>query len=228
MDKITKKSLLNYLSQFLTENRKLLFSKVLNSRTRHLTIVIEDIYQSQNASAVLRTCDLTGVQDVHIIENKNIYDINPDVALGSTKWLNLCKYNETANNTLSAFEKLREKGYKIVATTPHENDYSLETIPLDEKIAVVFGTELTGLTPLAIENADIHLRIPMHGFTESYNISVAAALVLFTLTEKLRNSNINWQLSELDRIDIELEWTRRTIKRSDIIEEEFLKSLNFK
>ncbi len=85
MDIATKKSLLNYLSQFLTEKRRSLFTKVLDSRTRHLTVVIEDIYQSQNASAVLRTCDLTGVQDLHIIENKNIYDINPDVALGSSK-----------------------------------------------------------------------------------------------------------------------------------------------
>lgn len=228
MDNITKKLLLNHLSQFLTENRKSLFNKVLNSRTRHLTVVIEDIYQSQNASAVLRTCDLTGVQDIHIIENKNIYDINPDVALGSTKWLNLYKYNESAHNTLTAFEKLRENGYKIVATTPHENDFSLESLPLDEKIAVVFGTELTGLTQVAIDDADAYLRIPMHGFTESYNISVAAALTLFTLTEKLRKSEINWQLSEDDRLNIELEWSHRSIKRSEIIENEFLKSLKSK
>lgn len=228
MDIITKKLLLNHLSQFLTENRRSLFNKVLSSRTRHLTVVIEDIYQSQNASAVLRTCDLTGVQDIHIIENKNIYDINPDVALGSTKWLNLYKYNESAHNTLAAFEKLRENGYKIIATTPHENDFSLESLPLDEKIAVVFGTELTGLTQVAIDDADAYLRIPMHGFTESYNISVAAALTLFTLTEKLRKSEINWQLSKDDRLNIELEWSHRSLKRSEIIEDEFLKSLKSK
>lgn len=219
----TKRALLKHLSDLLTENRRNLFKKILSFRTRHIAIVLEDIYQSQNASAVLRTCDLTGVQDVHIIENNNRYEINPDVALGSSKWLNLIKYNELENNTLSAFEKLHEQKYKIIATTPHENDFSLSDIPLDNKIALVFGTELTGLSKTAIDHADAFLRIPMYGFTESYNVSVSAALSLFTLTEKLRASGIEWRLSDEEKIDIELDWTRRSISRSEIIEKEFLK-----
>ncbi len=145
MNSETKKALLNHLTQFVTDRRKFLFTKILSFRTRHISVVMEDIYQSQNASAVLRTCDLTGIQDVHIIENKNQYDINPDIALGSSKWLNLIKYNEDENNTISAFKQLKEKGYRIIATTPHENNFTLDSIPLDKKIAVVFGTELTGL-----------------------------------------------------------------------------------
>lgn len=226
MNSETKKALLNHLTQFVTDRRKFLFTKILSFRTRHISVVMEDIYQSQNASAVLRTCDLTGIQDVHIIENKNQYDINPDIALGSSKWLNLIKYNEDENNTSSAFKQLKEKGYRIIATTPHENNFTLDSIPLDKKIAVVFGTELTGLSKIAIENADDYLRIPMYGFTESYNISVSAALVLFILTKKLRNSAIQWQLSDEEKLDIELEWTRRSVGRSEIIENEFLKTLN--
>lgn len=226
MNSETKKALLNHLTQFVTDRRKSLFTNILSFRTRHISVVLEDIYQSQNASAVLRTCDLTGIQDIHIIENKNQYDINPDVALGSSKWLNLIKYNEADNNTSSAFKRLKEKGYRIIATSPHENNFTLDSIPLDQKIAVVFGTELTGLSQIAIENADDYLRIPMYGFTESYNISVSAALVLFILTEKLRNSDIQWQLSDKEKLDIELEWTRRSIGRSEIIENEFLKTLN--
>jgi len=204
MDAKTRVALLEYMQQFITEERKQLFDKVLQYRTRHITVVLEDIYQPHNASAVLRTCDLTGVQDVHIIENKNKYDVNPDVALGSFKWLNLIKYNETEDNTLRAFQKLKEQGYRIIATTPHREEQTPQTIPLEGKMALVFGTELTGLSQTAIEHADEYLKIPMYGFTESYNISVSAALILFTLTERLRQSDIHWQLSEKEMNEIKL------------------------
>ena len=225
LDTTTKKQLLEYLSGFLTEERKTLFERVLQYRTKHITVVLEDIYQPHNASAVLRTCDLTGVLDVHIVENQNQYAVNPDVALGSSKWLNLNTYNEQENNTLSAFQKLRGDGYKIVATTPHKESSSLEDINLNQKIAVVFGTELTGLSELAIDNADTFLRIPMYGFTESYNISVSAALVLFTLTERMRKENLNWQLSETERLHTLLDWTRRSINKVEIIERRFCKKV---
>jgi len=220
-----KKVLLNHLMEFITPKRKALFEKVLHNRTRHIAVVLEDIYQPHNASAVLRTCDLTGIQDVHIIEDKNIYDVNPDVALGSSKWLNLIKHNNDVHNTLLAFNKLKEQGYRIVASTPHKEDYDLENIPLDKKTAIVFGTELNGLSDIAIENADEFLKIPMYGFTESYNISVSAALILFTLTNRLRNSEINWRLTEEEKTDILLEWSRRSVKRSDLIERQFLQKL---
>ncbi len=219
----TNRELLSYLSTFLTDKRKALFEKVLQYRSKHITVVLEDIYQPHNASAVLRSCDLTGILDVHIIENRNQYEVNPDVALGSSKWLNLNTYNEHDNNTLSTIQKLRQDGYKIIATTPHKNSQSLESIDLTEKIAVVFGTELTGLSELAIENADDYLRIPMYGFTESYNISVSAALVLFTLTERMRKENVAWQLSETEHLQTLLEWTRRSINKVDAIEKRFLK-----
>ena len=222
MDRQTKQRLFEFFAEYLTDRRKELFNKIIQYRTRHLTVVLEDIYQPHNASAVLRSCDLTGVQDVHIIENKNNYEVNPDVAMGSFKWLNLYKYNEKENNTLDTFEKLRNEGYKIIATTPHKNDMLLDELPLDNKLALVYGTELTGLSDIAIENADGYMRIPMYGFTESYNISVSVAITLFTLTEKLRKSNIKWQLNDDERLDILLEWARRSIKRSDILEKEFL------
>lgn len=225
VDQNHQNELLNYLSEFITPKRKALFEKVIMNRTRHITIVLEDIYQPHNASAVLRTCDLTGIQDVHIIENNNDYDVNPDVAMGSSKWLDLIKYNEHEQNTLHAYNKLREEGYRIVASTPHKHDQDLESIPIDGKIAIVFGTELNGLSDVAIENADEYLNIPMYGFTESYNISVSAALILFTLTNRLRKSDFNWQLSENEKTEILLEWSRRSIKRSDVIESQFIKKL---
>lgn len=225
MDYQTKTKLLEHLLSFITENRRELFMKVIAERTKHITVVLEDIYQPHNASAVLRTCDLTGIQDVHIIENKNLYDVNPDVAMGSSKWLNLVKYNGFEDNTAEAFNQLKEQGYRIIATTPHKNDKSLEDISLDKKMAFVFGTEMHGLSEGAIEKADEYIRIPMVGFTESYNISVSAALVLYTLTQKLRSSKINWQLNENEQVEILLEWARRSINRPELIEKNFLEKI---
>jgi len=222
MDFQTKKEFLDFLSGYLTENRRELFDKVIRNRTRHITVVLEDIYQPHNASAVLRSADLTGIQDIHIIENRNRYQVNPEVAMGSSKWLNLIKYNDTEDNTLAAYNTLRQAGYRIVATTPHTNDQTLDEIPLNGKIALVFGTELKGLSETAIAHTDEYLRIPMYGFTESYNISVSAALALFALTEKLRKSSVPWQLSDEEKLDILIEWAKRTIKHSELFEKEFL------
>jgi len=223
LDKVTKQKLCEFLFTFLTEERKSLFDEVLKYRTRHLTVVLENIYQPHNASAVMRSCDLTGVQDVNVIEKNNKYVENPQVSMGSTKWLNIIKHNETENNTLKAIQSLKDQGYKIIATTPHKHSFSPFNLPLENKTALLFGTELTGLSEDAINAADDYLRIPQYGFTESYNISVSVALILFTLTERLHNSNIIWQLSPDEILDIKLEWAKRTIKRSDLIVEEFLK-----
>jgi tRNA (guanosine-2'-O-)-methyltransferase len=222
MDFQTKKEFLDFLSGYLTENRRQLFAKIIQYRTRHITVVLEDIYQPHNASAVLRSADLTGIQDIHIIENRNRYQVNPEVAMGSSKWLNLIKYNESEDNTLAAYEVLRKAGYRIVATTPHTNDETLDEISIDGKMALIFGTELKGLSDTAIAHADEYLRIPMYGFTESYNISVSAALTLFTLTEKLRKSSIPWQLSKEEQLDTLIEWTKRTLKYAELFEKEFL------
>ncbi len=222
MDIRTKKEFLEFLSGYLTENRRKLFDKVIRYRTRHITVVLEDIYQPHNASAVLRSADLTGIQDIHIIENRNKYQVNPEVAMGSSKWLNLIKYNEYEDNTLAAYDALRKAGYRIVATTPHKNDQMLDDISINGKMALVFGTELKGLSETAITHADEYLRIPMYGFTESYNISVSAALILFTLTEKLRKSQVPWQLSEEEKLEILVEWAKRTIKHADLFEKDFL------
>ncbi|MBI9038989.1 MAG: RNA methyltransferase [Bacteroidales bacterium] len=220
--KSTKEELLSYLSGFITENKSNKFEKIIKDRTRYLTVVLEDIFQPHNASAILRTCDCFGIQDVHIIENKNKYDVNPDVALGSSKWLTLIKHNDNEENTLEALNKLKKQGYKIVATSPHKDQYMLDELPLDQKTALVFGTELNGLSDLALDNSDYFVKIPMYGFTESFNISVSAAIILYSLTKKIKKSKINWQLSEAEILDIKLDWVRNVIKRSELIEKDFL------
>mgnify|MGYP001102842753 CR=1 FL=1 len=120
-----KEQLVDFLARFITEERWEMFRKVVEQRTRYITVVLEDIYQPHNASAVLRSMDCFGIQDAHIIENTNEYHINPDLALGASKWLSLNRYNHSANNTHEAINRLRKVGYRIVATTPHDQGVSL-------------------------------------------------------------------------------------------------------
>ncbi len=221
-----KKRLLEFLNSYVSDNKKQLFDKIIKYRTRHLTVVLEDIYQPHNASAVLRSCDCFGIQDVHIIENENTYEVNPDVALGSSKWLDLIKYNSKKNNTLDAFNTLRDKGYRIVATTPHKNDQTLDELDISTKTALVFGTELRGLSDIALDNADAYVKIPMYGFTESFNISVSAAIILHHLSEKLRKSDTDWKLTEDEIIDIKLNWAKTVVKKSDLLVETFNQRYN--
>ncbi len=215
--------LITFLRQFISEERDEVLLKVLNQRTRYLSIALEDIYQPHNASAVLRSADCFGIQDVHIIENKNTYEVNPDVALGSSKWLNLFKYSEKPDNTEIAISSLRKQGYRIVATSPHKDGVTLDEFDLEKGKAVLFfGTEQHGLSNKMLEMADEYFKIPMVGFTESFNISVSAAIILSHLAPRLRNSKINWQLSGEEKKDIHLDWLKKTIKKSDLLIHKFL------
>lgn len=214
--------LIKHLSTCITEKRFNLFQKVLNERTRYLTVLLEDIYQSQNASAVLRTCDCTGIQDVHIVEERNEYDINPDVALGANQWLSLHYYNNEEDNIYRGVDALKKQGYRIVATSPHAEGSSPETFDLSRgKAAIMFGTELNGLTPRALDLAEEFIQIPMHGFTESYNISVSAALILYGLRKRLETSDLDWRLGEKERAELLLNWLRTSVKMSEQIEKQF-------
>jgi tRNA (guanosine-2'-O-)-methyltransferase len=218
-----KRELLEYLSGFVTQNKLDLFERIIRFRTRHIAVVLEDLYQPHNASAVLRTCDCFGIQDVHIIENNNRYEVNPDVALGSSNWLTLIKYNRLDYNTPEAFDHLRKNGYQIILTSPHKNDMLLEELPVEKKTALVFGSEMRGLTDKAISQADGWVKVPMVGFTESLNISVSAAVMLYYLTGKLRKSNIQWALSDEEMVDIKLSWLKKAVKSADLLEQRFLK-----
>lgn len=207
------------LAAFISQNKRDLFDRIAPLRTRHVTVVLEDIYQPHNASAVVRTADLVGVQDIHIIENRNKYTVNPDVTLGSSKWTDMIRYRDRhADNAQACIKNLRDKGYRIVATSPRSDSVTPEDIPLDKPMAFCFGTELTGLSSNMMEAADTYLRIPMYGFTESFNISVSAAIVLYTVMQRLRNSNIPWQLSPAEVDALKLSWARKTVHSAQHLE----------
>ena len=215
------KKLLTYFEGYLTEKRKATFKKVLNDRTRHFTVVLEDIYQPHNASAVVRTCDIFGIQDIHAIENKYNNKVSRHVAKGSQKWLNINRYREDGDNTKKCLDTLKNNGYQIIATTPHNDSCYLQDFDITKKSAFVFGVEAEGVSEYVKENADGFLKIPMVGFTESLNISVAAAIILQDVTTKLRNSAVNWQLSNQEKEVLYFNWVKKTIKNVDKIEEHY-------
>lgn len=212
------RQLLEYLGTFVSAHKKKRIDQVLVNRTRFLTVVLEDIYQPHNASAVLRSCECLGIQDVHIIENRNVYQVNPEVALGATKWLSLARYSERDDNTQHCLEGLQKKGYRLVAATPHRDDCLVDDLPVDQPLAVIFGTEEKGLSEYALEVADTYVKIPMYGFTESFNISVSAALVLRELSRRLRFEGHNWHLSNAEQDMLRLAWYRHIVRGSDLLE----------
>jgi tRNA (guanosine-2'-O-)-methyltransferase len=216
----------DYLSGFVTPRRFELFRQVASNRTRYMSMVLENIYQSHNASAVMRSCDCFGVQDIHIIEDENAYEVNPEIALGSSQWLTLQRYLNPLTATSDCIQSLKRQGYRIVATTPRQSVQSMENFDVTAgKFALVFGTEKDGLSEAAFNMADELIRIPMYGFTESFNISVSAALCLFHFTSEIRKREVEWRLTEKEILELELNWLRTSIKGSVHIEAEFLKSL---
>lgn len=204
--------LIAYLEQFVTEKRQEVFKNVLDNRTRHFTVILEDLYQKHNTSAITRSCDVFGIQDLHIIENKYKTYVSNQVGKGSQKWLTFHRYNSFEHNTQTCIDSVKEKGYQIIATTPHEKSNFVADFDVSKKSAFVFGVEKEGVSEMMLKQADGHLKIPMYGFTESLNVSVAAAIVLQHVTARIRNTEIDWKLTDAEKKVIYGQWLQKSIK----------------
>lgn len=211
------KKLLQYLESYLTENRLKRFNQVLSQRTKHFNVATEDVYHLHNTSAVMRSCDVFGIQELSIIEEQSVKKIDREIALGAQKWVDLNRYD----SVLDCIKDMRSKGYQIVATTPHKKDCLLKDFDVTKKSCFFFGRETEGLTQEVLDNADCYLKIPMVGFTESLNVSVSAAIILQDVTSRLKQTNINWHLSEEEKDEKKLDWIKKTIHSFDEIVERF-------
>ncbi len=221
-----KSALRDHLATFATDHRNALIERFGRERTRYVTVVLEDIFQPHNASAAIRSCECFGVQDIHIIENRFAYRINPDVIMGAGKWVNLIRYKDPdSNNTTRCLETLKSKGYRLAATVPDKDALPLAQTPLDQKIALMFGTEEEGLSHEALDWADLRITIPMSGFTQSFNLSVSVSLCLYDVCARLRAGNEDWRLSSQQRLDVELDWLLGSVKNADLICRRFLKRM---
>lgn len=214
--------LFEYLQGYLTDRRKKLFNKVIAQRTKHFTVVTEDVYQLHNTSAVMRSCDIFGIQDLHVVEELESKRIDKEIAMGAQKWVDLHRY-DTIKECMG---HLRKAGYKIVATTPHKGSALLNEFDASVKSAFFFGKEDVGLSKAVMDEADSFLKIPMYGFTESLNISVSAAIILQEVVTKMRKLDVDWQLSEAEKLEIQFRWTKRTIKSVEEIITHYYNSKN--
>lgn len=199
---------LEYLEGFLTENRKEKFLKVLEQRTNHFTVAMEDVFQMHNTSAVMRSCEVFGIQQLNVVEERYGKKIDKEIAMGAQKWVDINRFDSMAGCLAS----VKAKGYKIIATTPHVNDCNLDEFDITQKSALFFGTERDGLSEEVLAQADGFLKIPMNGFTESLNISVSAAIIIQNLTSRLRQSSIDWQLTPEEIVAKRLDWAKNSIK----------------
>jgi tRNA (guanosine-2'-O-)-methyltransferase len=186
---------------------------------------MENIYQEHNASAVLRSCDCFGIQELHVIEKDNQYKVQRDIALGAGRWVDMFNYDRGTEPSIDCIKNLKSKGYRIVATTPHTNDTTINNLNIDTPLALVFGTERRGISPEIIEIADEFVKIPMFGFTESFNISVSAAITLHVLRQRLEESKINWKLTPEEQTSLKLKWCRKILNGGQALEDEIRKRL---
>jgi tRNA (guanosine-2'-O-)-methyltransferase len=223
-----EKAVLDEFYKIITPNKVEMFDRIAAQRTKHVTIALENIYQEHNASAVLRSCDCFGLQEMHVIEKGFQYSVQRDIALGAGRWVDLFNYNLGENPTDDCILNLQNKGYKIVATTPHTNAYSIHDLPTDKPLAFFFGTERRGLSQEVLNRADYQVKIPMYGFTESFNISVSVAIVLQVLRDRMEKSELKWKLSEEEQIALKIKWCRKILNGGQALENEFRKRINEK
>lgn len=216
-ENIAEREYLAYLEEFITENRKNKFLKVLEKRTNHFTIAVEDVFQLHNTSAVMRSCEVFGIQNLHVIEEKFGKSIDKEIAMGAQKWVDVNRYD----SNVECVRALKSKGYQIIATTPHENDCLLDEFDISKPSAIFFGTERDGLSEEVMKEADGFLKIPMAGFTESLNISVSAAIIIQNLMGRLHKSDFDWHLTEDEMLSRRLDWTKNSIKDIKRIEQRY-------
>jgi len=209
---------LHYLEGFLTENRIKRIDEVLCQRTKHFTVVVEDVYQLHNTSAVMRSCEVFGIQEIQVIEQKFGKQIDSEIALGAQKWVDIYRFE----NSISCIRAMRKKGYQIIATTPHDQSTDLTSFDITKPAALFFGTEKDGLSEAVLQEADGMIHIPMVGFTESLNISVSAAILLQQLSDRLRKSNIEWRLTPQEILLKKIDWAQKSIKDYVKITERFI------
>jgi tRNA (guanosine-2'-O-)-methyltransferase len=223
----TEQALIEHLMQFVTPAKRERMAEVIRHRTRHIRVVLEDIYQPHNASAVMRSCECFGVQHLHVIENRYKYTLNRDVAMGSSNWIHLHRHREEGkDNTRECLAEMRRLGYRIAATSLDPASVPLRELPLEEPVSLWFGTEEEGLSRAALDEADFHVHIPMTGFTQSLNISVSAAICLHSLRSRLGETEFDPGLTPAEQRQVYRLWLGKTLKNCEILERAFLKARN--
>ena len=204
-----------WLSKFMREERYDMLCRTLEHRTRYMTVCLENIYHSQNASAVVRSCEAFGIQDIHAVEAVCRFSPNTNIVRGTDKWVDIHRYREDEYPVRELVHRLRKEGYRIVATSPHAEGATPETFDVRKgKFALFFGTEKEGISEEVKREADEFIRIPMVGFVESLNISVSAAILLYQLSQRVREQLSGWELTGTEKQEVLLRWRKESVEDS--------------
>ena len=199
----------DYMSGFLTGERIQTLRRTLAMRTRYMTILTENTFHPQNASALVRHCEAFGVQDLHTVETMCRFDPSVNIVRGTDKWIDIIRHDSTEE----AIASLKASGYRIVATTPHRESCTPETFDVEKgRFCLVFGTEHAGVSPQIISAADEFLRIPMCGMVESLNVSASAAILIYMLSQRMRLSDVAWRLSEAECSEVMFRWVTSSVR----------------
>lgn len=225
-DSSIRRELTNHLAQFVSDHKREFIERVLRNRTRYVTVVLEDIYQSQNASAVLRTAECLGLQDIYIVETRSSWSTNKQVLKGANKWIQVLRYRRRQTNNIGqCIADLKQKGYRVGITDPDPDGVSIDAVPLDQPLAIIMGNEKHGVSSSAKQEADIKIHIPMTGFTESLNISVSAAISLYSVLSRVRASDLPWHLKQDEVEELRVQWYKKVIRNAELIEKEFMRAI---
>ena len=210
----------DYLQQFLTDERLSKIEHFSKESSDFVLPVMEDVYQFRNAAAIVRSVEACGFHHVVALEEENVFNLNLKVTKGAETWVQV----EKMPNNLDSLKEIKSRGYRILAVSPEKNATMLPDYEVKEPIALVFGTELEGVSDEILDFADETLAIPMFGFTKSFNVSVAAAICMYELKQKLMKSGIEYQLSDEKLLELKIRWAKNSIKSSEQILERFLGS----
>lgn len=203
---------LDYMSQFLTESRREVLRRTASRRTRYMTVMTENMFHPQNASAMVRHAEAFGIQDMHTVETLCRFDPSVNIVRGTDKWVDIYRHESTAE----ALGSLRGAGYRIVATTPHRRSSTPETFDVGAgPFALIFGTEHAGISEEVFAAADEFLSIPMCGMVESLNVSASAAILIYMLSERMRLTVDGWQLSDDEQTKLLLRWTLESVRDAE-------------
>jgi tRNA (guanosine-2'-O-)-methyltransferase len=208
---------------FLSDERKASVEHVLSHRTKHIRVAVEDLIDSHNVSAIIRTGECMGIQDFHVIDNEQNFHIGKGVSKGASKWIDIHRHNESdVDNSLEAIKNLKEAGYQLLVTSLASRATALNAVDISRPFVVVLGNETRGTSEIMKEHADQLISVPMYGFTESYNVSVSAGIILHQLTERIHKEVENWQLTEKEKIDYKFQWYKKCMARPDYYQNYYL------
>ena len=224
LSKSQKAELTAYMNTFMRDERRDKLNHVLDNRTTHFCVAMEDLFYERNSGAIIRTADGYGIQNIHVIEPRDSFKskVTNIISKGAEKWVTKTQHDDIRNGAKMCIDELRSQGYQIVATSPHKDGHTIHDFDISKKSAFFLGAEKTGISDIVMEEADDYIAMPIYGFTESYNVSVANGILLHELINRLRKSDVDWHLSEEERNDLFLDWTMKSINSSDMIADKFM------